>query len=192
MRNRKPAAANFVRLRGCVRSATEHEVRERAERNRGWKRLIEQGVCHTCHWIAGGEATSNSDGALLFDGKRCFAFLEQYPRGLGHTIVIAKPHVPDIAGLSDEFGSELMTVMLRLTRALKTVTGCDKVYQVTMCSGPLSHLHFQLIPRLPGEQVGGGVFSSKRRFLASAEPLAGAVRAELARACGRDGSVTPG
>ena len=156
-------------------------MRERADRGREWKRLVQQGICHTCHSIAEGEATSNPDGALLFESERCFAVLEQYPRGLGHTILIAKPHVPDIAGLSDEFGSELMSVMLRLTRALKTVTACDKVYQVTMCSGPLSHLHFQLIPRLPGEQIGGGVFSSQRRYLASAEPLAGAVRAELAR-----------
>lgn len=190
MRNRKPPT-NLVRLKGCIRPATEHEVRERGERGRGWKRLIEQGTCHTCHWIDGGEATSNANGALLFENERCFGFLEQYPRGLGHTILIAKPHVPDIAGLSDEFGSELMTVMLRLTRALKTVTGCDKVYQVTMCSGPLSHLHFQLIPRLPGEQIGGGVFSSTRQYLASAEPLAGAIRAELARAPNRDDSITP-
>ena len=177
MRNRKPRAADFVRLRGCVRPATAHETRERAERGREWKRLREQGVCHTCHYIAGGEATSNSDGALLFENDRCFAILEQYPRGLGHTILIAKPHVPDVAGLSDEFGSELMTVMLQLTRALKSVTGCDKVYQVTMCSGPLSHLHFQLIPRLPGEPIGGGVFSSERKYLASPGPLADAVRA---------------
>ena len=191
MRDLKPAAANLFRLKDCIRPATEQEVRQRARRGREWNRLIEQGVCHTCHRIAGGEATSNPDGALLFDNERCFAVLEQYPRGLGHTILIAKPHVPDIAGLSDEFGSELMAVMLKLTRALKTVTACDKVYQVTMCSGPLSHLHFQLIPRLPGDQIGGGVFSSTRKYLASAEPLAGAVRAELVRAPGTDDGVAP-
>ncbi len=165
-------------------------MRKRVERGRGWNRLIEQEVCHTCHRIAGGEATSNSDGTLLFENERCFAVLEQYPRGLGHTIVIAKPHVPDIAALSDEFGSELMAIMLRLTRALKTVTSCDKVYQVTMCSGQLSHLHFQLIPRLSGEQIGGRVFSSKRQFLDSAEPLAGAIKATLSRAPGQGGGCS--
>ena len=173
---------NLVRLQSCVRPPTADESGKRVERGRGWNRLIEQGVCHTCHWIAGGEATLNPDGALLFENERCLAVLEQYPRGLGHTILIAKPHVPDIAGLSDELGSELMTVMLRLTRALKTVTACDKVYQVTMCSGPLSHLHFQLIPRLPGEPIGGRVFSSARQYLASAEPLAGEIRSALSPA----------
>ena len=79
-----------------------------------------------------------------------------------------------------------MTIMLRLTRALKAVTGCDKVYQVTMCSGKVSHLHFQLIPRLPGEQIGGGVFSSTRKYLASPEPLAAAIRAALTLESGRD------
>ncbi len=171
--------ANFARLQSCVRPATEHELQERAERGRRWIRLRERGVCATCQEIATGDATSNGDGELLLKDERCFAILERYPRGLGHTIVIAKPHVPDIAALSDEFGSELMTVMLRLTRALKTVTGCDKVYQVTMCSGKRSHLHFQLIPRQPGEKIGGGVFSSTRQYLASAEPLAGAIRAAL-------------
>jgi diadenosine tetraphosphate (Ap4A) HIT family hydrolase len=181
------AMAEFARLQSCVRPATERELHERAERNREWNTLIEEGVCHTCRYIARGEATSNSDGALLFENEQCFAILEQYPRGLGHTIVIAKPHVPDIAGLSDGFGSELMTIMLRLTRALKAVTGCDKVYQVTMCSGKVSHLHFQLLPRLAGERIGGGVFSSTRQFLASAEPMAGAIRTALACSPGPDG-----
>ena len=90
----------FERLRGCVRPAAEHELRERAERGRRWSRLRERGVCATCQEIATGDATSNSDGALLFENERCFAILEQYPRGLGHTIVVAKQHVPDIAGLS--------------------------------------------------------------------------------------------
>lgn len=184
MPDRNPV--DLERLKGCIRPATEHEVHKRAERGRGWNRLIEQGVCHTCHWIAGGDATSNSDGALLFENERCFAFLEQYPRGLGHTIVVTRPHVPDIAGLSEALGMELMSVMLRLTRALKTATGCDKVYQVTMCSGPLSHLHFQLIPRLAGEPIGGRVFSSTRQYLASPEPLAGAIKAALANAECRD------
>lgn len=179
MQTNAPPTVDPALLEHCMRPATEHESHERVERGRRWKRLREKGVCHTCHWIAGGEATSNSNGALLFEDDRSFAVLEQYPRGLGHTILISKPHVPDIAGLPDKLGSELMTVMLRLARALKTVTGCDKVYQVTMCSGPLSHLHFQLIPRLPGEPVGGGVFSSTRQFLASPEPLAGAVIAAL-------------
>ena len=181
------AMAEFARLQSCVRPATERELHERAERNREWNTLIEEGVCHTCQYIARGEATSNGNDELLLDDERCFAILERYPRGLGHTIVIAKPHVPDIAGLSDGFGSELMTTMLRLTRALKAVTRCEKVYQVTMCSGKVSHLHFQLLPRLPGEQIGGGVFSSTRQYLASAEPLAGAIRTALACAPGPDG-----
>ena len=89
------AMAEFARLRSCVRPATERELHERAERNREWNTLIEEGVCHTCQYIARGEATSNGNDELLLDDKRCFAILERYPRGLGHTIVIAKPHVPD-------------------------------------------------------------------------------------------------
>ena len=66
------AMAEFARLQSCVRPATERELHERAERNREWNTLIEEGVCHTCRYIARGEATSNSDGALLFENEQCF------------------------------------------------------------------------------------------------------------------------
>ena len=50
-----------------------------------------------------------------------------------------------------------------------------------MCSGALSHLHFQLLPRLPGERIGGGVFSEPRMALADARPLAAALEQALER-----------
>ena len=59
--------------------------------------------------------------------------------------------------------------------ATATDQRCEKVYQVTMCSGALSHLHFQLRPRQPGERIGGGVFSAPRMALGDARPLAAAV-----------------
>ena len=88
MQNHKPAAANFVRLQGCVRPATEHELRERAERGRGWKRLVQQGICHTCHSIAEGEATSNPDGALSVRKRAVF-------RGPGAIPARPGSHDPD-------------------------------------------------------------------------------------------------
>lgn len=123
---------------------------------------------------------------MIFEDDRSFAMLERFPRGFGHTIVIAKPHVSDITDLPEPLGCHPMTVMVRLARALAEVTGCEKVYQVTMCSGPLSHLHFQLIPRLPGEQLGGGVFSTERMVLKSPGPLASAIKAALRNPHGAD------
>ena len=172
-------------LADCIRPATAEDRSARDAWNQEWAQLREAGVCPTCRGIAAGESTSDDDGSLIFQDDRSFALLERYPRGLGHTIVIAKQHVADITELPEDLGCHLMKVMVRLARALREVTGCDKVYQVTMCSGPLSHLHFQLIPRLPGERIGGSVFSTTRLVLESPRPLAEAVKAQLATSAPR-------
>ena len=167
-------------LANCLRVATGTDLAFRSEINRKWGQLEANGVCPTCNEIQTGEATANEQGELILDDEHSFAVLERFPRALGHTIVISRGHFADIAELPEALGCHLMKVMLRLTRALKQATGCDKVYQVTMCSGALSHLHFQLLPRLPGERIGGGVFSEPRMALADARPLAAAKQA-LAR-----------
>ena len=165
----------------CMRPPSAADQAARSDGNQTWSRLRDAGVCPTCREIETGAATADEDGRLIFEDERSFAVLERFPRGLGHTIVIAKPHIADITDLPEPLGCQLMTLTVRLARALAEVTGCEKVYQVTMCSGPLSHLHFQLIPRLPGEQIGGGVFSTERMVLESPRPLASAIKAALKR-----------
>ena len=170
--------ATFV---NCLRVATAADLALRSEISRKWHQLEENGVCPTCREIQTGEATANEQGELILDDEHSFSVLERFPRALGHTIVISKGHFAAIAELPEALGCHVMKVMLRLTRALKQATGCDKVYQVTMCSGALSHLHFQLLPRLPGERIGGGVFSAPRMALADARPLTAAIKQALAR-----------
>jgi diadenosine tetraphosphate (Ap4A) HIT family hydrolase len=91
--------------------------------------------------------------------------LESYPRGVGHTIMVARTHYADIADMPVELGCHFVRVTHALVNALKTVLAAEKVYRVTMCSGILSHLHFQLIPRRTGEMIGGRVFASDRGVL---------------------------
>ena len=160
---------------------TVRSVPTSAARGREGKGREGKGVCPTCWEIETDEATTAEHSPLLFEDEHSYAVLERFPRGLGHTIVVSKRHIADMADLPEALGCHLMRVMLRLTRVLKDATGCDKVYQVTMCSGALSHLHFQLIPRQPGERIGGGVFSAPRMALGDAQPLAAAVRQALER-----------
>ena len=176
------------KLAGCVRTATDADHTVRAAVNRAWAETEAKGVCPTCRAIETGEATATEQSLLLFEDEHSFAVLERFPRGLGHTIVIAKRHIADIAELPDALGCHLMRAMLRLTRALKEATGCEKVYQVTMCSGALSHLHFQLLPRQPGERIGGTVFSTPRMVLGDARPLAAAVKQALECQSGSQGA----
>ena len=111
-----------------MRVASATDVTVRADISRAWAELEAKGVCPTCREIETGEATATEQDSLIFEDEHSFAVLERFPRGLGHTIVIAKRHIADIAELPDALGGHLMRVMLRLTRALKVATGCDKVY----------------------------------------------------------------
>ena len=102
--------------------------------------------------------------------------LETYPRGVGHTIILSRAHYAEIADMPVELGCHIVRVTHALVKALKHVVGADKVYMRTMCSGALSHLHFQLIPRRPGELIGGRVLASERGVLTNYEDMLVALR----------------
>lgn len=70
--------------------------------------------------------------------------------------------------MTDAEAADLMQQVLRHIRALKASLGAEKVYVVTMCDGASNHLHFQLLPRLPGDPVGGKLLHGPRRTLADA------------------------
>jgi histidine triad (HIT) family protein len=74
-----------------------------------------------------------------------------------------------------------MRVTHALVNALKTVVAAEKVYMVTMCSGSLSHLHFQLIPRRAGEMIGGRVFAAERGVLGNYHAIRDALAEDVRR-----------
>jgi histidine triad (HIT) family protein len=111
-----------------------------------------------------------------YQDERITCHLETYPRGIGHTIILSRAHYADIADMPVDLGCHIMRVTHALANALKDVVGADKVYMHTMCSGALSHLHFQLIPRRPGEQIGGRVFAPERGILTNYEDTLAALR----------------
>jgi histidine triad (HIT) family protein len=74
-----------------------------------------------------------------------------------------------------------MRVTQALVNALKTVVAAEKVYMVTMCSGTLSHLHFQLIPRRTSEMIGGRVFASERGVLTNYHAIRDALSDDVRR-----------
>ena len=77
------------------------------------------------------------------------------PRVTGHTIVVWKPHAHDFTELDDAATGRLFTVCRDVARAIRrALPGVERVYQVTMCDGPVNHLHIQLIPRYAGTPIG--------------------------------------
>jgi diadenosine tetraphosphate (Ap4A) HIT family hydrolase len=149
-----------------VRAMTEAERAERAEMIRGADELKAAGVCPTCRNLVVGGVYPPVAGRLYYEDDLVCCFLEQYPRGPGHTIILVRPHYEDIAEMPPEVGVRVYPVIHAAIAALKKVIGAEKIYFCTMCDGPRNHLHFQLIPRLPGDPVQGSrVFVKERGIL---------------------------
>src|SRR4051812_12353714 len=76
----------------------------------------------------------------------------------GWLVLVPRRHVTAIADLSDEEAAGLGLWQLKLSRALRAVTGCVKSYVMQFAEQEgFAHVHFHLIPRLadlPGDRRG--------------------------------------
>jgi histidine triad (HIT) family protein len=143
--------------------------------------LIAQGICPSCHQFATSEVFPGQREQTYYQDNLIACHLESYPRGVGHTIIVALTHYADIADMPVEIGCHIMRVTHALVNALKTIVTAEKVYMVTMCSGPMSHLHFQLIPRRTDGMIGGRVFASERGILRNYHAIRDALSADVRR-----------
>lgn len=79
----------------------------------------------------------------------------------GWLVLIPRRHVTSLADLTPAEAAVLGTWQVRLSRALREVTGCAKTY-VAQFAEQIAHVHFHVVPRaadLPGDLLGPGVFA---------------------------------
>jgi diadenosine tetraphosphate (Ap4A) HIT family hydrolase len=80
----------------------------------------------------------------------------------GWLVLVPRRHVTSIADLTDEEAGTLGMWQVRLSRALRTVTGCVKTYVVQFAEKEgFAHVHFHIVPRmpnLPADRRGPGIF----------------------------------
>jgi histidine triad (HIT) family protein len=143
--------------------------------------LIAQGICPSCRQLLSGDVFPGQRERTYYQDDLVSCHLESYPHGVGHTIIVARSYYADIAEMPVDLGCHIMRVTHALVNALKMVVEAEKVYLVTMCSGALSHLHFQLIPRRPGEMMGGRVFAAGRGVLTNDQAFHAALAEEVRR-----------
>ena len=167
-------------MKQYLKPASQEDLQQRQLVLRRCRELVQQNICPTCQQFASGDVFPGTGDREYLHDDRLIALLEQYPRGVGHTIVITKEHYSDLSELPLDLAHHMTGVMLTLVSALKRVTGAQKVYQVTMCSGEVSHLHYQLIPRLRDDVIGGRTFSLPRSVLINGEDLRRRLQADLA------------
>ena len=143
------------------------EALRRKETGARVRALQDAGECPTCRDILHGDVYPTADDRIFYQDDLMTAMLERYPRNPEHTIVLVKPHFEDIGCLPQSMVTVVYEVLHNCIRALKSTIGAEKVYMCTMCDGGRNHLHYQLIPRLPGDDVIGSRVFVKPRGVAT-------------------------
>jgi diadenosine tetraphosphate (Ap4A) HIT family hydrolase len=99
----------------------------------------------------------------------------------GYSYLNSRRHIPYVTDLDGPEAASLGTVLARCARAIREATGAALVYVHVFGDGA-AHLHFHLIPHLPGdalssEVVRGGTLDAPTEVLRDAA-------ARIARAFG--------
>ncbi|HEY8395875.1 MAG TPA: HIT family protein [Bacilli bacterium] len=93
----------------------------------------------------------------VYEDNDFLAFLDISQATFGHTLVVPKKHYDNIFALEEEKAAEMMKVVLKLSKKLKSALGIDAL-NVLNNNGPLAgqsvnHVHIHLIPRYQNDGV---------------------------------------
>ena len=108
------------------------------------------GECIFCKIVAG-----EIPSARVYETDQVLAILDINPVTPGHTLLLAKEHVPDLLGATAPALSALGEVLPRVARGVVAATGaegCNVLLNSGRAAGQLvDHLHVHLIPRRTGD-----------------------------------------
>ncbi len=95
------------------------------------------------------------DSEVLFETENVVAFLDKFPRALGHSLVIPKTHNQQLMDVDDELVCELMNAVKKVEKMLEESLNPD-AFTVGINDGEASgqeipHLHINIIPRFEGD-----------------------------------------
>ncbi len=121
----------------------------------------------------------------LYEDEHVLAFLDVGPLARGHTLVIPKERQAYLHELSDEAAAAIGRVLPRLARAVLAATGAS-AYNVLQNNGAAAHqavmhVHFHIIPKLGGDDLGVG-WNASSLDPGDAAELVDGITAALARA----------
>lgn len=109
-----------------------------------------RGSCILC------TAPIDNDGLIITRGRLCFAIMNRYPYTTGHCMVAPIRHVSDIADLSGEELSEMMSTVQTIVSACRQAMhpegfniGCNM--GDVAGAGIADHLHMHIVPRWKGD-----------------------------------------
>jgi histidine triad (HIT) family protein len=103
--------------------------------------------CEFCS-IARGEHRTTE---IVCEGENWIAFFPLNPATPGHTLVIPRVHVTDLWKLDPLLGSDLMSAVIRVGRAIEAAVTPEGMNLITSAGETaeqtIFHLHLHLVPR---------------------------------------------
>jgi histidine triad (HIT) family protein len=106
--------------------------------------------CTFCDLIRGAAEVS-----ICHEDANAIAFMDIQPVNNGHVLVVPRAHYESLLDVPQELGMHLFQVTMRLTNAVRHVTGCDD-FNIVVNSGAAAgqdepHYHVHIIPRREGD-----------------------------------------
>lgn len=95
---------------------------------------------------------------MVYEDQHALAFLDLFPVNRGHTLVVPRAHVADLASCPQEIAAHLMAVSSRIAPALVRAVGAAG-FNVWTASGRAAgqevfHLHLHVLPRFNDDAFG--------------------------------------
>lgn len=81
----------------------------------------------------------------IYEDDKTLAFLDIYPAGHGHTLVVTKLQIDQYLDLPEEDYIALWVAVKKVAQRLKSVLGVDRV-RVSIVGTDVPHVHVHLIP----------------------------------------------
>jgi histidine triad (HIT) family protein len=119
--------------------------------------------------------------ARVFEDDHVYAFMDAFPQGRGHTLVIPKhSHARNLLDVEPEVLSQVILGVQRIARAVRAALNPDGIMMFQLNGAPsgqtVFHLHFHIVPRWDGEaplaRHGGGAMTDLDELKALAAQIA--------------------
>ena len=108
--------------------------------------MIDKNLCTFCNLIQGAAEVS-----VCHEDSDAIAFMDIQPVNNGHVLVVPREHYESLLEVPEELGLHLFRVTMRLSNAVRHVSGCEDL-NIVVSSGEAAgqdepHFHVHIIPR---------------------------------------------
>ncbi len=108
--------------------------------------------CIFCQIIAG-----ESPAAIVYEDDQLITFLDLFPATEGHSLIVPKPHYPDIFPMSQEHLQAVVLFSQRLAHAQMKAFDAHGIaiaqFNRAAAGQTVFHYHMHVIPRITGKSM---------------------------------------